>query len=294
MKNFAVERNPKIPIAQLHQLLPLTCQLKVVDVGANPIDGEVAYGPLLAAGHTRIVGFEPNAEALAELNRRKGPNETYLPYAIGDGGRRLLRMCRRPGMTSILEPNHKVLSLFHGFSEWAEIMRTVEMETMRLDDVPETAGLDLLKIDIQGGELLVFENAPDRLAGALVIHTEVEFMPMYVGQPLFAEVDLFLRGRGFMLHRFEPMVTRDFKPLLFGNDPYAGHSQVLWADAIYVRDLTRLEALGPDQLLKSAVIFHDCYKSYDVVLYLLREYDRRAGQDFGQRYFEAITGAKPT
>jgi FkbM family methyltransferase len=266
--------------------------LKVVDVGANPIDGEVAYASLLAAGHTQIVGFEPNPDALAELNRKKGRNEIYLPHAVGDGGRRTLRLCRRPGMTSILEPNHKVLSLFYGLSEWAEVVRTVEVETVRLDDMPETAGLDLLKIDIQGAELLVFQNAPDRLAGALVVHTEVEFMPMYVGQPLFSEVDLFLRGRGLMLHRFEPLVTRDFRPLLFGTDPYAGHSQVLWADAIYVRDLTRLEALGPDQLLKLSVILHDCYKSYDVVLHLLREYDRRSGRDFGDRYFEAVTGPR--
>jgi FkbM family methyltransferase len=277
----------------LHELLPLVCQLKVVDVGANPIDGEVAYASLLAAGHTQIVGFEPNPDALAELNRKKGRNEIYLPHAVGDGGRRTLRLCRRPGMTSILEPNHKVLSLFYGLSEWGEVVRTVEVETVRLDDMPETAGLDLLKIDIQGAELLVFQNAPDRLAEALVVHTEVEFMPMYVGQPLFSEVDLFLRGRGLMLHRFEPLVTRDFRPLLFGTDPYAGHSQVLWADAIYVRDLTRLGALGLDQLLKLSVILHDCYKSYDVVLHLLREYDRRSGRDFGDRYFEAVTGPRP-
>jgi hypothetical protein len=184
-----------------------------------------------------------------------------------------------------------VLSLFHGFSDWGQVMRRVEVDTVRLDDAPETAGLDLLKIDIQGGELLVFQNAPDRLASALVIHTEVEFMPMYVGQPLFSDVDMFLRGRGFMLHRLEPLVTRDFKPLLFGLDPYNGHSQILWADAIYVRDLTRLEMLGPDQLLKTAVILHDCYRSYDVALYLLREYDQRTGRGFGDRYLAAISGA---
>jgi len=289
MQMMVIERDPKVPMAQLHRLLPLTCRLKVVDVGANPIDGEVPYGPLLTGGHTDVVGFEPNPDALAELHRRKGPNETYLPNAVGDGGRRKLNLCRLPGMTSILEPDHRILSLFYGFSEWAEVLQSVEIDTVRLDDVPETAGLDLLKIDIQGGELLVFQNAPARMAETLVVHTEVEFMPMYVGQPLFADVDLFMRSRGFMLHRFEPLVTRDFKPLLFGTEPYVGHSQVLWADAIYLRDLTRLHLLSPEQLLKMSVILHDCYRSYDVVLYLLREYDRRTGQRFGDRYFSAVT-----
>lgn len=54
---------------------------------------------------------------------------------------------------------------------------TREVETVRLDDVPETASVDLLKIDIQGGELMVFQNAERRLADALVIQTEVEFLP---------------------------------------------------------------------------------------------------------------------
>lgn len=289
MEMVVIERSPTVPVARLHQLLPLSCRLKVVDVGANPIDGEVPYAPLLAGGHTEVVGFEPNPDALAELNRRKGPNEIYLPHAVGDGGRRTLRLCRLPGMTSILEPDPRILSLFYGFAEWGEVVQRIEVDTVRLDDVAETAGLDLLKIDIQGGEMLVFQNASARMGEALVVHTEVEFMPMYVGQPLFADVDLFMRSRGFMLHRFEPLVTRDFKPLLFGTDPYLGHSQVLWADAIYLRDLTRLDLLSPEQLLKMSVILHDCYRSYDVVLYLLREYDRRTGQGFGDRYFGAVT-----
>jgi len=279
------------PIASLHALLHLTCKLKVVDIGANPIDGAIPYAPLLANGHTRIVGFEPNPDALAKLNDQKGPNETYLPHAVADGGRHTLRLCVLSGMSSLFEPNHAVLSLFHGFSEWAQVVRTVELDTVRLDDTPETDGLDLLKIDIQGGELMVFQNAPVRLAQALVVHTEVEFIPMYLGQPLFADIDPLMRASGFMLHRFEPMVLRDVKPLLFGDDHYAGHSQAVWADAIYVRDLTRLERLDVNQLLKLAVIMHDCYRSYDVVLYLLREHDRRTRKNYGDIYFEAVTGA---
>ena len=290
MQSFLVERHSPPP--PLHQILSLSCRLKIVDVGANPVDGDAPYTRLLAAGVAQVIGFEPSPDALAELDRQKGPHETYLPYAVGDGGPATLRLCVRSGMNSILEPDHKVLSLFYGFSEWAQVLQTVEMPTVRLDDVPETAGLDLLKIDIQGGELMVFQNAPQRLAEALVIHTEVEFMPMYVGQPLFSDIDLFLRGFGFMLHRFEPLVTRDFKPLLFGVDHNLGHSQVLWADAIFVRDLTRLELLSPDQLLKTAVILHDVYRSYDVVLHLLRAHDRAAGEGFGDVYFAAVTGAQ--
>ncbi len=276
--------------ASLSGLLGLTCTIKVVDIGANPIDGPAPYAPLLAAGRAEVVGFEPNPEALATLNAQKGPRETYLPHAVADGRRQRLRCCALPGMTSLLEPNPEVLSLFEGFLQWAQVVEIAELQTVRLDDVPETAGLDLLKIDIQGGELMVFEHAGERLKDALVIHTEVEFLEMYQGQPLFSDVERFLRARGFVIHRFEPLVTRDFRPMLFGTDPYVGHSQLLWADAIFVRDFTRLERLDSDQLLRLAVILHDCYRSHDLVLFLLREYDRRTGAGYGDTFFETLTG----
>ena len=274
--------------SSLRALLGATCAIKIVDIGANPIDGPAPYAALLASGQTQVVGFEPNLDALAELNTRKGPSETYLPYAVGDGAKHTLRHCRLPGMTSLLEPNPAVLSLFASFKEWAQVVRTEDVQTVRLDDVAETTGLDLLKIDIQGGELMVFENAVQRLSQAVVIHTEVEFLSMYIGQPLFSDVERFLRGQGYVLHKFAPLVTRDLSPILLSNDPYTGHSQILWADAIFVRDFTRLELLSSEQLLRMAVILYDCYQSYDIVLHLLREHDRRTQQGYGEKFFSLV------
>lgn len=265
-------------------------RVKVVDVGANPIDTDAPYSEMLRAGDADIVGFEPNPQGLAELNRRRGPNETYLPYAIGDGKRHTLSFCRAPGMTSLLQPNPRVLNLFHGFPQWSQVTSREEVDTVRLDDIPETALVDLLKMDIQGAELMVLRNAEARLADALVIQTEVEFLPMYVDQPLFADVDLFLRKHDFVFHRFFPTVSRVIQPMLVNQDIYAGMSQTVWADAIFVRDFTRLELLKDGQLLRMAGIMHDCYKSYDLVLHLLLEHDRRSGGHLGPTYLAALTG----
>src|SRR5882672_9096561 len=71
----------------------------IVDVGANPIDGEPPYIAMLAAGLCKVVGFEPQAAALARLNRTKGPHELYLPYALADGTERTLHVCELEGMT---------------------------------------------------------------------------------------------------------------------------------------------------------------------------------------------------
>ncbi len=84
-------------------LLKLEQPVHVVDIGANPIDGQAPYKPLLAAGLAKVVGFEPNPEALNKLNAQKGPNETYLPHAVFDGAEQEIKFCHAPGMTSLFE-----------------------------------------------------------------------------------------------------------------------------------------------------------------------------------------------
>src|SRR5439155_13532918 len=89
---------------------PLAGQMiQIVDIGASPIDGDPTYKPLLAAGRARVTGFEPNPAALAELQQSKGPNETYLPDAIGDGAEHTLHVCQSAGMSSLLRPNQQIL-----------------------------------------------------------------------------------------------------------------------------------------------------------------------------------------
>jgi FkbM family methyltransferase len=270
------------------ELIGRTSRIKVVDVGANPIDGVPPYAPLLHAGDADVVGFEPNVEALAKLNARKGPTETYLPHAVGDGGPHTLHICAAQGMTSLLAPDPAVLSRFHGFPDWGRVVDTRTIETVRLDDVPETAGAQLLKIDIQGGELMAMQHAETRLRDLLVIQTEVEFLPLYRDQPLFSDVEQHLRARGFLFHRFYPIVSRVFRPLLVDNDIYAGLSQLVWADAIFVKELLRPSRLDDGQLLAAATILHDCYGSIDLVMYLLTVFDDRHQTRLGAAYLAAL------
>ena len=279
------------PSASLHDLIGQSRRIKVVDIGANPIDGSPPYAGLLRAGRADVVGFEPNPAALARLQSMKGPNETYLPHAVADGGRHMLRICQAPGMTSLLQPNPAVLELFHGFPDWGSVLSTEPVDTVRLDDIEATRGVELVKIDIQGAELMALRNGENRLRDALVVQTEVEFLPLYVDQPLFGDVDRYLRSLGFMFHRFYPAVSRVVRPLLVGDSIYSELNQLVWADALFIRDLTRLDLLSNDQLLASATILHDCYASIDIVLHLLAEHDRRGGTRFGDAYLAGLQGA---
>ncbi|MBF0462322.1 MAG: FkbM family methyltransferase [Magnetococcales bacterium] len=145
-------------------------RIKVTDIGANPIDGVPPYKPLLDVGIAEIVGFEPAPEALANLNRRKGPHEIYLPHAVGDGKRHTLNFCYAPGMTSLLEPNKAILELFHGFPGWGRVLSQEDLQTVCLDDVVETMGTDLIKIDIQGAELMALSLGCPKTASTVQIY----------------------------------------------------------------------------------------------------------------------------
>lgn len=278
------------PVPPLFTTLGVQDRIVVVDIGANPIDGQPPYMPLVRSGHARVVGFEPNPQALEKLQKLKGADDVYLPHAVGDGGTHQLHICQQEGMTSLLEPNPEVLGLMHGFPEWGRVLRKETVGTVRLDDVPETEGADFIKIDIQGGELMALSNATDRLAGVLAIHTEVEFLEMYVGQPLFSDVDQFLRRHGFMLHKFHPLTGRIIQPLMRNNDIYAEGNQLTWADAVYIRDIRSFPTLAPAALLKLAAITHDCYQSFDLTVRLLLEHDRQTGQACAPRLLQAMTG----
>jgi FkbM family methyltransferase len=268
-------------------------RVKVIDIGANPIDADPPYAAMLRAGDAEVVGFEPNPAALAELERRRGPHERYFPLAIGDGNRHTLHICQAPGMTSLLEPDPAVLALFHGFPEWGRVLSTEPIDTACLDDLPETAGADLLKLDIQGAELMVLRHAEARLRDAVVIQAEVEFLPLYRGQPLFSDIDLFLRERGFVLHRFFPAVSRAVQPMMLNNDPYAGLGQLVWADAVFIRDFARLDALKDRQLLAMAAILHDVYAAYDIAFRLVAEHDRRQGTALAAGYLAGLQSPLP-
>jgi FkbM family methyltransferase len=269
-------------------LTGLSPDVQVVDIGANPIDGAPPYAPLLQAGRASVVGFEPNPAALAALRQKAGPREVYLPHAVGDGAAYTLHICAAPGMTSLFEPDPAILALFHGFPTWGRVLTTETVRTVRLDDVPETARADMLKLDVQGAELMVLRHARGRLARALVVQAEVEFLPLYRGQPLFADVETFLRSQGFIFHRFFPTVSRCFAPMLLDNDIYAGLSQTVWADGIFVRGLLDTSALGDRELIASASILHDCYESVDVALRLLLAHDERTGSTLGKFYLNRL------
>ena len=268
---------------------------RVVDFGANPIS-DCPYKRLLDMGGCEVFGFEPQPEAFAAVQAKAGPHETYLPYAIGDGQTHTLYMTQNSGFASLLEPDPKANAFLGKFWRGVKVMEKVEVETKRIDDIAELPEFDLLKIDIQGGEQMVFDNARTKLAGAVCVISEVAAVPLYKDQPLLDAQMATLRAQGFHLHRF-----MFFKQVRLNNrlstrtETRGNRSQLLDGDAVFVRGMMAFDQM-PDEQLKHLIILADAvFGSHDLAMEALVHLIDRGVVDetVGDTYVGFINGELP-
>jgi FkbM family methyltransferase len=187
-------------IASLLETFAHDGHLIYVDCGARK--GKLPP-PLRHVSGVEYVGVEADAEECGRLNASARPGHRYV-HAVLDrrAGTRTFRVTRNPASASLLEPNHDFLSQFLELRDSFVVEREVAVSTTPLDrcladhDIPRA---DFLELDVQGSELDVLMGAERTLGTTLGVQAEVEFAAMYVGQPLFADVDSFLRARGFQL-----------------------------------------------------------------------------------------------
>jgi FkbM family methyltransferase len=264
--------------------------IQIMDVGAAALSQD-RYHQLVTLGCANVTGFEPNPAEYAKLQKRKGPYR-YLPVFLGNGAPSRFHFARYPGCSSLLPPNPALIDMFMtiGCANPGgnfHIVRTEMVDTVRLDDLSTSITIDYLKIDVQGYELEIMRNGTGKLSNAVVIESEVEFVALYKNQPLFGDLQCFMREQGFVLHKFIDVGGRPFVPFNPPN-PYCPISQLLWADAIFIRDFTRLDSYSDDGLLKAATILDQVYGSYDIAAVLLNEYDRRLQTNLCRRYCESL------
>ncbi|MHA1538950.1 MAG: FkbM family methyltransferase [Alphaproteobacteria bacterium] len=259
----------------------------IIDVGAQySASGGIAYQGLLDRGNAQIIGFEPLEEECARLNTLfKEQNHLYLPYVIGDGSAQVFNQYRFSQKSSFYELN---VDLWRQFTPWKEayeeVVAKIPVDTHRLDDVLEIKDNDFMKLDVQGAELDVLRGASSLLDQTVCVHAEVEFVPLYKNQPLFADVDSFLRSEGFVLHSFVNVNRRSFKPFNLSKNT----NQFLWADAVYVKDFMQLDQLSPEKMVKMVLILHHVYQSYDLCTMILRAYDKRMQTQHMVQYLQGF------
>lgn len=248
---------------------------RIVDVGANPLSPP-PYDQLLKQGGCEVWGFEPHPEAFAELQKTKTARETYFPYAIGDGSDEILHIYRESGLTSIFKPYQGALRFLGRSKRNIELIEEVPLQTKRLDDLEDVTDFDVLKIDVQGAELKVFQGAREKLAQAVVVIPEIRFYQLYEDEPMLGGVDIELRRQGFQLHKFMFEKQKVIPNSQIDQLKRTEHrNQVIDGDGVYVRDLGQVDLYSDDQLKHLAIAATAVFESYDLALFCLDELVKR-------------------
>lgn len=269
--------------------LTIDSKITVVDIGAA-IHSEDPWDEMVDAGIARVIGFEPNQELLDELHEKHKDNSNqYLPYFVGDGKAGTFYETSWGLTGSLYKPNKEYLERYQTLSEFVSLVKEHPVETRALDSIVEIEDVDLLKLDVQGAELKIFQHGLQKVAQSVVIQSEVNFVPLYEDIPLFSEVETFLRGQGMSFHTFLlGFGQRSLKPLLKNNDPNIGFKQLLWSDAIFVRAFNEIDNLSIDKLKKSFLILHLCYKSYDFAYAMLAQLAKISNEDHRAAYMNVL------
>jgi len=291
---MAVSVRPFRSLAALAELVP---EIVYVMCGAR----EEGRNRLTAAlPHARFIGFEPDEKAYQRLARNPPPGYTYYKAAVGAREEaRTLYLTREPACSSLLKPNAAFFGQFSDCAEQIEVVQQQAIETVSLNNFLSQEGIsnvDFLELDTQGTELEILQGADHFLASSVVgLKIEVEFSPIYLGQPLFPAVDEYLRGCGFML--FDLSRSRYRRTAM--PRQLVTRGQLLWGDAIYLRDYRQFAgSAAKERVLKLCVIagllgFHDyALEAWDCVLRegtgALTEIERAALTNLRKQYLDEL------
>ena len=262
-------------------------------VGSRKIEKQDDYASQnwdIFAPNLTIYGFDADVEACKQANadlaaRKVNWTEKHIPLALSNTeGKATLYVTKYPGCSSLYPPSEEYIKRFSGNSELIELKYTVDLSTTTLEKFCKAEGIkeiDFLHLDVQGGELNVLQGADGILNNSVLgLMTEVEFTEIYTGQPLFSDVDIYLRNQGLTLFDFGSMYRdrrRDI-PVMSQDHPGA----LIWSDAFYFRDLMRSDLSPslktPEKLLKLACLA-DVMKFPDYALEILEYLTLNHGGD---------------
>jgi FkbM family methyltransferase len=196
----------------------------VIDVGANV--GQYSF-ELMAAGYTGVIlSFEPIKEAFDQLKLKAMPFPQWQVYHFGVGSSiQELEMNISQNLVS-----SSILGITQTTVQAEPLTRYIRKEKVSmitLDSFFEGKKLGsfrapLLKLDVQGFELEVLKGAISLLPKIKLIQSELSFLQLYEGGPLYDEVFSFMKKNNFEIYTLMP----GFR------DPDSG--RMLQADGIFI------------------------------------------------------------
>jgi FkbM family methyltransferase len=260
----------------LENVIPLQNPLHVVDIGAAYIAETPPYKILVDKGLARLSAFDGDERHKDKLVEVYGSSFSLYTDIVADGETHTLYLASpESGMSSILKPSEKHLNFFNGFNQFGKIHKEMPVISRRLDDIEQLDAIDFLKMDIQGSELMVLENAKNKLERCVAIQLEVSFAPLYEGQPSFGDIDCWMRANGYLPHRFTDIKRWSIAPTIRDGNFRTPFNQLLEADIVYIRDPLELDHVASECIKKLAYISLYSYGSPDLTVHCLFELERR-------------------
>ena len=188
IKKKVVRKNQNLvsldePFHVMEKLLKGQPVTGILDAGAS--NASVSKRLLRHFPQAMVYGFEPNPLYVEQLKAFavKDPRFSSQFLALSDQeGSAELQLTESPGNTSLFKPSQRLSDYdSHG----ATVNRTETVQVVTIDDWAERNGvkLQLMKFDIQGGELKALQGAQRTLQETtLMIYTEVWFNSSYQGE----------------------------------------------------------------------------------------------------------------
>lgn len=251
-------RSKYLPLELSDTLKSMISEITMLDVGgAEGAPSQFKWlNPI-----TNLVSFEPDTriyeQTLQSLKKSSFKSVKLITKALsGKDKNRNLYLTQKQQCSSLLKPNMKILNNFPLASRFS-IVKTESLECSTLNELQsETGHIDFIKIDTQGSELEILKEASYVLTTCLAIELETEFCPLYEGQPLFSEIELFLRDKGFQVIDIDVYrwlnETSPSKATM--DSQLIGKGQTVFANSLFIKSWDTNHRYQKDELLKLILI----------------------------------------
>ena len=216
--------------------------LVIVDVGAS---GGIHPRWSKTTEFYKGILFEPDPREFDVLKKNSDNNLIVINSALSDSNKEIeFHLCKKQEVSSVYPPNFNFLNKFAD-SERFNVEKIIHLNADTLDNQLKKEGIDevdFIKIDTQGYALSILKGCSSCLENVVGLEVEVEFEPVYIGQPLFNEVDNYVKENGFILVDLKRYYWKRKNNKNTGNRK----GQIIFGDALYFK--------SPEQILSSSNI----------------------------------------
>lgn len=280
-KRPLAEKRLEKRLSFLRQAIAPGHPLRIADIGANPINTP-DYQPVLDMGYCEVWGFEPEQEAFQALMDNPQPGAHYVQRAVGKNGKGTFYHHPQSGLGSLF-PVRKESVHYLGHPSWYKPDgKTFEVDIVEMDSISDDLlpKPDVLKIDIQGGELDVIANGKAKLSDAVAIIPEIRHYRIYENEPLWGKLDVELHGQGFVLHKLlfsKSTAVKNSQRKRMKNKAF--RNQLIDGDAVYIRNPETIGDWSDEQVKQLAIASAAVFNSFDLTVYCLDELVERGIAD---------------